>query len=576
MNSNKDKINSLPIIDVLNKLGYHEGTHYKIVWNNIRMFDSQWKVSDWWIGSISQNRLFCKSWLKSWRFEWDIIWIIKWAKNIEAWEAITWAENAFNINKVSFKAQKNSLWDKWNKLPPLNDEQISFLKERGIEYNKYIKAIAKNNNWAISSPIKSEWWNINAIQSRRIWNVDKKFRYQIEKDWEDGSWIFMSIPKPDEKRMYVVEGMTDLYTIAQFWENVIWIVSATAWVQYIKAFDTKYNLIYIPDNDEAWLKSVEAFDKNKIKYSKFSLSKFGDNIGDVNDAWKMATNMWLDWKAFLEKIYNWCERPLTNIELALRKAIRNRDVWSWKTGDKVFDEATWWITPWSVMIINGLSWEGKTTTVDWIITSLMKYNKKIAFCSIDDDVGKMLAMFLGRHFRKNWIKEIYPEIEKYVDEYWRDKFDNFLLYDNINNLEWFEQLIKEENLDILIIDYIQVIENLPWKDMQAKMLAAIRGLQRLSIDMHVAIICLSQVAKWEDQKPVLYRTPMESQYIKSAWDTFINVWIYGWKHKIAFIKNKYWNTKYKQTEHDTYWDEKTGKISIFADFDTISENSRKM
>ena len=111
--------------------------------------------------------------------------------------------------------------------------------------------------------------------------------------------------------------------------------------------------------------------------------------------------------------------------------------------------------------------------------------------------------------------------------------------------------------------------------MQSKMLQAIRWLQRISIDKHTAVICLSQVSKWEDQKPVLYRTPMESQYIKSAGDTFINVWTYQWKHKIAFIKNKYWMSKYKNTEHDTAWDEKTGNISIFQDFDTMDEEESK-
>jgi hypothetical protein len=41
MDSNKDKINNISIIDVLNKLGYQQDTHYKIMGNNIRMFDSK-------------------------------------------------------------------------------------------------------------------------------------------------------------------------------------------------------------------------------------------------------------------------------------------------------------------------------------------------------------------------------------------------------------------------------------------------------------------------------------------------------------------------------------------------------
>lgn len=579
MDSNKDKINNISIIDVLNKLGYQQDTHYKIMGNNIRMFDSKWKISDGWIGSISENRLFCRSWVKDGRFEWDVIWIIKWAQNIDAWEAIEWAENTFSLDKVSFvpKVKTNALSTKFNELPELTKAQTDWLKWRSIEYNEHIKKLAKNNKWTLSSAIQSENFLIKAIQWRKIWDdVGKSFRYQIEKEGEDGSGIFIYMPNPDRKVIFIVEWMTDFYTLAQFWVNVIWIVSATVGIQYLKSFDKKYELIYIPDNDEAWIKSVEAFDKYEIRYGKYSISSFDIDSWDVNDMWVLASSLWMSWKTFLEMIYDGCERPPTNIDLALKKAIRNRDVWSWKIWDKVFDDATGWITPWSVMIINWLSWEGKTTTMDWIITALMKHKKKMAFCSIDDDTWKMLAMFLWRHFWKDWIKEIYPKIEEYVKDYWRDNFDNFLLYDDVNSLEWFENVVKEESIDVLIIDYIQVIENLPWKDMQAKMLTAIRGLQRLSIDTHTAVICLSQVAKWEDQKPVLYRTPMESQYIKSAWDTFINVWVYWGKHKIAFIKNKYWATKYKQTEHDTYWDEKTGKISIFADFSVSKDNDKKM
>jgi len=35
-----------------------------------------------------------------------------------------------------------------------------------------------------------------------------------------------------------------------------------------------------------------------------------------------------------------CTRPKTNLDLALAKAIANRDVGSRKVGDTVFDEAT--------------------------------------------------------------------------------------------------------------------------------------------------------------------------------------------------------------------------------------------
>ena len=562
--SNIDKINRLPLIDVLSKLWYHEWSHYIKKGKNLRMKDSDGKISDGWVGDIIHNKIFCRSWMKEGRFKWDIVSVIKWAKWIEAAEAINWAEKEFNIEKDVTQAKSNTMKQKWEEMSLLGDEETNYLSSRCIDYNSFLKPLVKK--WAkvdsISLAITSESWTIKAIQSRKIIDTDKKFRYQIEKEGDDWTGIFLSLPQKDKKICFVVEGMTDFLTLAQFWVNVIWLVSATAGINYLKAFDKKYNLIYIPDNCDSWVDSVVALQWADIKFGTYRL----DWHEDLNDFWNFVKPLGISPTGFLTELYEEAEKPLNNLQLALQKAVRNRDIWSWLIWDLIFDEATGWVTPWSVMIINWLSWEGKTTTLDWIITSLMNLHKKrIWFCSIDDDIGKMLAMFLWRHFWKDWRKEIYPDIEWYVKKYWEEKFDNFLMYDTINTLEWVEALIREEDIDVLVIDYIQVMEGLQGKSMQDKMLQAIRWLQRLSIDTHTAIICLSQVSKWEDQKRVLFRTPMESQYIKSASDTFINVGMFEWEHKIAFVKNIYWDSDYKNTEFSTHWDRESGKISIKPD-----------
>jgi hypothetical protein len=72
----------------------------------------------------------------------------------------------------------------------------------------------------------------------------------------------------------------------------------------------------------------------------------------------------------------------------------------------------------------------------------------------------------------------------------------------------------------------------------------------------------------EVAKPVIDRNPNESFMIRATADTFINIWVHNWKHKIWFVKNKYWSTKYKFTEHDTFWEEKSWDIKIFENFDS--------
>lgn len=567
MKSNKDKINNIPIIEVLNKLWYYENTHFKIHWNNIRMFDNQWKQSDWWIGSISENRLFCKSWLKDWRFEWDVIWIIKWAKNIEAAEAIKWAEDAFNIEKVSMepKSNKPSIWAKFNSLPELNEEQIEWLKGRWIEYNKHIKAVAKNNNWAISTAIKTEWWIIRWFQWRKIWaNIDKKFRYQIEKWSED--WIFSYLPLLEKKVIFVVEGMTDFYTLVQFWINVIWIVSATAWIQYLKSFDKKYELIYIPDNDEAWIKSIETFERAKINYWKYILSNFNENIGDLNDLWNWFIKSWEDKKAFLSELYEESEKPLTNIELALKDAIKRR-VNKWiMTWEPTFDWATGWINLWTTILINWPSSQGKTTWAMWILMKMLKQGKRVWFFSMETSTWKMLAQILGFHFWKNWKKEIIPNIEKYLSDYWKENLSNLYLYNDRKKLDLIKETIIEEKLEIVFIDYAQLVQWLEGKAMKEKMDYYAREIQQIAQDTYTATISLSQVSKSESlNTPVIFRTPKEAWALMEASDTFINVWTYQWKHKVAFLKCKEWDDDAWHTEHDTDWDKATWEIKIFND-----------
>ena len=568
--SNKDKINNIPILDVLSMLWYYENTHYVVQGDNIRMKDDKWKISDWWIWSKSKNRLYCRSGLKPWRFDWDIIWIVKWALGIDAWEAMSKLEEKFSISKTPFtKPKESALSWKWNKAGSLSSEQIAYFEGRWIECNEHILKNFKNYNWAISTAIKSEWWVIKAIQWRKIWDVDKKFRYQIEKDWDDWTGIFSYFPKPDSKVCFLVEGMTDFATIAQAWVNVIGLVSATAWIQYVKAFDKKYELFYIPDNDDSGHKSTEALDTADVRYSKYNLTDFAEWVEDLNDAWGIGKWCWLSITDFLKELYNWRERPPSNIDLAKRRAIENREMWRREIWEKTFDLATGWIIPWSLMVINGFTWEGKTTTLDWLIKKLTEVHaKKVAYCSLDDDIWKMLAMFLWRKFNKDWQKEVYPNVEKYVDEYGADKFDKFLLYDDVNTLQDFSELVSNEDIDVLVVDFIQDIEWLRWSSPKEKMIDASTWLYQIAKNKRCAVIALSQASMWETQKPVLQRNPNESFMIRAKADTFINVWVYGGKHKIAFVKNKYWSTKYKFTEHDTDWDEITGDIKIFKDFST--------
>ncbi len=571
--SNKDKINNLELESVLNKLWYYEGSHYKKIWKNLRMFDDKWVVSDWWIGDTSTNKLFCRSGVKAWRFEWDILWIIKGALGIEVGEAFKWAEGAFNLEKVVThpKEKKDAPKLNYGALNTLSETQIAYLSEREIERNEHTKNIFRDG-WGISATINSENWIVKAIQTRAIGNVDKKARYKIEKEGDDWTGIFSYFPKPEWKVCFVVEWMTDFWTVAQFWVNVIWLVSATTGLQYLKSFHKKYKLIYIPDNDEAWLASVKALENNKMELWLYSLSSLDESLGDVNEMWILMKAMGLSWQDFLTEIWENYDRPPSNVDRALANALENRSLWRRLLWDKTFDDIVGGIIPKTIMIINWVTGSWKTTLVDWVINKMLKNEKKIAFCTNDDNTGRLLSIFLWNYFNKDWATEILPNIETYVNEFWRDRFDNIQFYDDVNDLDEYEALVKEEKIDMLIIDYIQNIA-IGWKDMKEKMQGAVKWLRKIARSHNCAVVALSQSAWWEENKQVLTRNPMESIYVRSEADTFINI---GKdpatkRFKIGFFKNKYGNRKRGLTEFDISWDIRTGDMKIFAD-DTLTWN----
>lgn len=573
--SNIPKILSLDIRDVLNKLWYFPDKDYIVQWNNIKMKEN-WRVTWWWNWQIRWKDwcgfLKCNSWKKPWRFEWDVLKMVQDKLNISQAEAITWFENNnFGLTKKNKKEEKNIVIEKWSSLEWLTDWQIEYLLERLIDYN-LVKEHVKNFDWSIWLQIVSENWNKQSIQWRNHLSKNKKDRYRIlEGTSAKGLFAdFKNIDKDSE--VYLVEWMTDYLTLAQFTPNVIGLVAKWNWIEEIKALKNKYKFIFIPDNDLGGEETLEKL--AEVNMWVFSISSYEENwveLNDVNDFWNYCKRNHLDWDDMLKIFKDECKRPLTNIQMALKKAIRNREhVWR-LTGEKTFDWATWWIVPWTTFLINGPSWQGKTTWAMWILMKMLKQWKRIWFFSQETDTGKMLAQVLWYNFWKNRRKHIYPKVEYYLEQYWEKNLDWLLLYDDVRTLDDIEKIIKEEKLDIAFIDYAQIVDWLPGSSPKEQMWEYAKRAQQIARDTYTCMISLSQTPKSEEVNvPVLYRSPMEAMALKAAADTMINVWIYNWQHMIWFVKCKEWDDDAWRKEYETTRDKNTWEIWIFKD-EQISE-----
>lgn len=564
--SNIWKINSIPFLEILDKLN----AEYKTKWDVIYMID-WWKPTDWWRWSIREGFLKCHSWLKPWRFEWDRLNIIKSKFGIWDSEAFKWYEENFSIEKKvmevkevnKYKTIFNSLWE-------LTWEQREYLMSRSIltspNPNKYLR-----NDWGyISLEIKSEWWLTIWIQGRSL-SDDKKNRYRIDGAW---SWLFIENYSPGKKELFIVEWMTDFITANELWLNVIGLVSAATSPELLKAFHKKHTLIIISDKDDAWNKFLEKCREVWLNFGTYDVGTFWDWIKDFNDLVNNIIEIWGDLKELENIILSYAVLPLNNLQLALKKARRLKSAWTILTWDATFDKMTAWIWLGKTMLINWPSWQGKTTLSLHILRQLVKLKVPVIYYSLETDVWTQLCQILSF---LNWVTVEY--ILNNIDNYSKqiEWLSNIELYDDIRDFEWIKAHISENKPKVAIIDFAQKVQ-INWANEKEKMINYAQWMQNFAIDNEVTwIITLSQTAMTNYMTPILQRMPKDSWALFESSDTTINVWRdENWKWVVAFLKTKNIWAKWWYKVCDTNYNFNTWEYIIFEPFDTIETPWKKI
>ena len=562
--SNIDKINNIPFQDVLLKLGFIEWHHYITKGDVIYMKD-WWRLTDWWRGSIKWWFLKCHSWLKPWRFEWDRLKIIKDLYNLDDAWAFSWYETNFNLPTTNNrKSNTNPIKEKWeNEWKELSPPSIEFLSKRAIDYDKVKNEVKEFNSW-IWWRIQSLGLEIQALQTRNLNPLaEKSSRYRIEAWPNWAKWLFISDYDKDDKVFYIVEWFTDYLTLKQFKKNVAWLVSATAWIEYVKELSNRFEIIFIPDADEAWDKAIELFKENKIRFWLYDISEFGK---DVNDAWVLLKEQWVTPEIFISSIYEDAEKPKKNLELAFDKAKKILNAWSIKIWNAVFDKMTWGLWRWKTMLINWPSGQWKTTLSLHIITQIITNNPeiKVNYYSLETDIWTQLCQILWFIYNKP-----FEYILNNIDNYRKDlpKLAKLDIFDDIRTFEDIKSHITLTWPDVAIIDFAQKVR-IDWKDEKEKMINYAQWMQDFAIDNgNVSIISLSQTAMNNYTTPILQRTPKDSWALFESSDTTINVWRdENWQWVVAFLKTKNIWAKGWYTVCPTKYDFNTWEYLIFEPF----------
>lgn len=152
-----------------------------------------------------------------------------------------------------------------------------------------------------------------------------------------------------------------------------------------------------------------------------------------------------------------------------------------KTGFNKIDENTKMLKRGHFWAVGGYTNVGKSQFVLQMIDSVLRRNGKVLFLSLEMTEDDVMNRF------KRYVDYKYGDFDKFIG----DKVDNFHITSKIFNLNKIEDIISE-NYDVIIIDFIQIIEAQGNGEYE-KMTNIARKLQIIAQQKNTCIVALSQI-----------------------------------------------------------------------------------
>lgn len=517
-----EEITKIPIQDIIDNIWLK----YFSKWaGEYWLYDSNWKTSWRWFNT---NKNIVKDFVGKDRPDWDNFWFIKQhfsftdQQTFKRFEDNYWITNNIKNEKKSIQQIRSWLNELW-------DKQQEYIKSRWIDYEK-IKDIVKEYAWWIGCLVYEN--NSPKGLTARTLSSDHNHRFTAL-SWYSTKWVYLNEIDFTKKYLIVVEWLIDFLTLRQYDSNVVWLKSAESGYEEIEKYSKKFDIILIPDQDEAGKKGLE---KVKFKHKVFDLSKYWTHK-DINDFHKDYNDKWI-LVAILEDSKEIL--PITNTFQKLyerQKILKER----WKLG---FD--------WPLEIYNDTSWviPGKVYTV-WAYSN----------------VGKSkFSYFNAQYFIKKWYKVLF--INNEVDEInclmniiqamddksqwdmikWHktneDNYKNLIIRDDIYTIDWVMECIENVKPDIVFIDFVQNIDWKGWSDYEKNANIA-KSIQRTAIKNECVIFALSQLSNsmWRD----VNNWSMDFVSLKWSWEYFASsdviFILFKWEPGEMWLKvakNKFW------------------------------------
>lgn len=527
------RINSIELQDILRALWIR----FMKKWTNILLYD-KWRLTDWWRWDERTGVIKSFSW--NGRAEWDRITFVMNYLWCTKWEAISWYEKTFNIEWDKIMNNTNPIQEKWDSLSSVVwEKEIEYLKSRWITNIETLISEWVIKYWGeglISVPIRSVDGRIKSIQSRNIHSTSNKDRFRIEKN-TDANWLFFQNIDTNKKDLYVVEWMFDYLSLRQYTPNVVWLVSASQWLEDIKILSRNHNIIYIPDNDQAWEESLKKMNDLWFKFSWFDLKNYGKK--DINELLLYTQEFWVT--DILQIIHEDLNKPISSIQLAIEqikqywKQFKENNGQLWVSSPyPAIDAKTQWLITWKVYLLMAYSNQGKSKLAYSYVIDMLKKGKRVHFYSLEVDKGMLLANIICAAY--NWH---FSEVFQKIDEVDTSMFDNLEIYDTIRDLDDIAANVKNDLPYAAFIDFIQNIEGVQGSEYE-KMTKIAVDLQKLAIESNVMLFNLSQVNNESRFGAGNTMSPKGSGAIFASSDVIFALYSDNWARKLKIAKNKYW------------------------------------
>lgn len=523
-----EDISSIPVKDIVDRLWLQ---YFNKSWAEFWFIDNWGKTGGWWFNTAKN----CIKDFSHWdRPDWNWFWFVKQKLELDDNWTFNWFKENFSSYDTEIKQKPVVMV--WNELKDITEQHIDYLKSRGIEYDN-IKDIVKNyNNWIWCLVYEND---VPKGLNARTLSTDHTKRFTAL-SWYSTKWLYQHEIDNSKSYLIVVEWLIDFLTLRQFESNVVWLKSAESWVEEIKRLSEKFEIIIIPDNDEAWKVTVKKIDG--IKYRLFDLSRYSDDYKDINDMLKDYITL-VGWDTIIKMIRDesvWILPIHATYEklLKLQEYIKK----NWKLGfdwplPEIFNN-TQWIVPWKVYTIGAYSNGWKSKLAYFFCKEFLRIWKSVLF--INMEVQEELCFM---NIIMSQEKKTYDEVKDFKIDI--RTYEKLIIVDNIYKLDDIENIISSNKADIVFIDFCQNIQT-KWKSDYEKNADIAKTIQRLAIKTNSTIFNLSQLSNstWKD----VSNWSWDFISLKWSWEYVASSDVIlvlrksdtQWELELKIAKNKFW------------------------------------